>query len=584
MGLGRWRPCILLLNTACTNPLVLRLIRARWLAFAVRRGMIRLVNLKPLSIACFLAAGVFYLGSQTLLLADDAAAERASAPVAEDAGEQGIAVGGCVVDDPVPMSTETVASTDAAPTAEDVPAPQAAPASDDSVGATPRPSTPAGEVVNVYIIPITEAIGKPNLFILRRGLKEAIANDVDMVLIDMDTPGGRVDITIEMMEMLNRFKGITATYVNNDAISAGSFIAAATQEIYFAPDGKIGASAVIMGGGQEVPETARMKIESYLRANIRSITDQYPFRSDVIRAMLDANFELKIGDEVIKPAGELLTLTAKEAVREYGDPALPLLGLGIHESVEDLLDARFGVGGYVIRSFEVTYSERIAKWMDTFAALLLGLGMLLLFFEFKTPGFGIMGIAGLVLIGIFFASQYIAGLAGNEPILFFALGVLLVLVEIFFFPGTLVFAVSGLAMIVGSLIWAMVDLWPGEPIRLTPELLAEPVVNMVFGLSLAVFGALLFGRLFKGSPFERLLVLETAVGAPVATGGQEPARVLPEPGTEGITVSDLFPSGRIEIDGVRYEARSALGPIERGRRVRVTAQNNFTLTVEEISA
>lgn len=553
--------------------------------------MIRVVNLKPLSLACFLVAGVAYLGSQGFLRADEAAnevaneaaTEVASAPVMEGAAEEGIAVGGCLVDEAKSLPVETPATTEA-PVEEVTPVTLPASVADDGVEAAPRRSVPAGEVVDVYVIPITEAIGKPNLFILRRGLKEAIANDVGMVLLEMDTPGGRVDITIEMMEMLNRFEGITATYVNNDAISAGSFIAAATQEIYLAPDGKIGASAVIMGGGQDVPETARMKIESYLRANIRSITDQYPFRSDVIRAMLDADFELKIGEEVIKPAGELLTLTAKEAVREYGDPARPLLGLGIHKSIEDLLDARFGEGGYVIRSFEVTYSERIAKWMDTFAALLLGLGMLLLFFEFKTPGFGIMGIAGLVFIGIFFASQYIAGLAGNEAILFFALGVLLVLVELFFFPGTLVFAISGLAMIVGSLIWAMVDLWPGEPIRLTPELLGEPVVNMVFGLSLAVAGALLFGRLFKGSPFERLLVLETAVGAPVATGVQEPARVLPEPGSEGITVSDLFPSGRIEIDGVRYEARSVLGPIERGRRVRVTAQNNFTLTVEEIRA
>ena len=199
---------------------------------------------------------------------------------------------------------------------------------------------------------------KPNLYILRRALKDAITNDVDMVLLDMDTPGGRVDVTIEMMEMLAKFEGITATFVNDDAISAGSFITAATQEIYFAPTGKIGASAVIMGGGQEVPETARLKIESYLRANIRAITEKYPLRSEVIRAMLDQDYELKIGDEVIKPAGELLTLTATEAIKEYGDPPTPLLGKAIYESVDELLDARFGEGNYEIRDFSITYSEK----------------------------------------------------------------------------------------------------------------------------------------------------------------------------------------------------------------------------------
>ena len=99
-----------------------------------------------------------------------------------------------------------------------------------------------------------------------------------------------MDLTLEMMEMLNRFEGITATYVNDDAISSGSFISAATQEIYFSPIGKIGASSVIQGTGEDVAETAKQKIESYLRANIRVMTAEYPYRADVIRAMLDADF------------------------------------------------------------------------------------------------------------------------------------------------------------------------------------------------------------------------------------------------------------------------------------------------------
>jgi membrane-bound serine protease (ClpP class) len=400
----------------------------------------------------------------------------------------------------------------------------------------------------------------------------------------MDTPGGRVDVTLEMMEMLAKFDGITATYINPDAISAGSFIAAATQEIYFAPGGKMGASAVIQGGGQEVPETARMKVESYLRANIRSITEDYPFRSDVIRAMLDADFELKIGEELIKPAGELLTLTASEAMREYANspdgPAQPLLGKGIFDSTGALLDARLGQGNYLIKDFQLTYSEVIAKWMSTFTPGLLGIGMLLLFFEFKSPGFGIFGILGIVLLGVFFISQHIAGLAGNEVILFFALGLLLVLLEIFFFPGTLIFALSGLACIFGSLLWAMLDIWPDEPITVSPDLLAEPLVNLVFGLSIAVVGALLFSRFFHGSWMERKLVLAEAAGGDSQALRAERASRLPPPGSTGIAVTDLFPSGRVEIDGRRYEARSALGTIKNGSPIRVQKSADLSLIVE----
>lgn len=445
------------------------------------------------------------------------------------------------------------------------------------------PEVAGSEKIDVYVIPITDAISQPNLFVLRRGLKEAIANDVEMVLLDMDTPGGRVDVTLEMMEMLAKFDGITATYINPDAISAGSFIAAATQEIYFDPGGKMGASAVIQGGGQEVPETARMKVESYLRANIRSITEDYPFRSDVIRAMLDADFELKIGEEVIKPAGELLTLTASEAMREYSestdDLAQPLLGKGIYDSTGELLNARFGEGNYEIKDFHLTYSEVIAKWMSTFAPALLGIGMLMLFFEFKSPGFGVFGILGIVLLGVFFISQHIAGLAGNEVILFFALGIILVLAELFFFPGALIFALSGLACIFGSLLWAMIDIWPGEPITVSPDLLAEPIVNLVFGLSIAVAGAFLLSRFFHGSWIERKLVLVEAAGGDSQTLRAERESRLPPSGSTGTAITDLFPSGRVEIDGHRYEARSALGTIDKGSPIRVQKAVDFSLIV-----
>src|SRR5690606_20063412 len=142
----------------------------------------------------------------------------------------------------------------------------------------------------------------------------------------MDTPGGRLDITLEMMEMLDRFSGQSMTYVNSEAISAGAFISAATNEIYFSPRGVIGAAAPVSGMGQEIPETMMLKMMSYLRARIRAFTEETPFRAQVLTAMVDQSFELEIDGETIKEAGELLTLTASEAMREYGDPPMPLFG------------------------------------------------------------------------------------------------------------------------------------------------------------------------------------------------------------------------------------------------------------------
>ena len=438
----------------------------------------------------------------------------------------------------------------------------------------------APKQVSVSIIPITDAIDKPNLYILRRGLKAAITNEVDAVLLDMDTPGGRVDICLEMMEMLDRFEGETLTFVNEDAISAGSFIAAATESIYFSPRGKMGASAVIQGTGEDVPETARQKIESYLRANIRVMSAAYPYRADVIRAMMDADFELKIGDSVIKPAGELLTLTAMEALKEYGDPPQALLSSGTYESIEDLLEARYGADGYAITAFEINYSEDLAKWMQTFAPALMGLGLLLLFIEFKTPGWGIFGIGGIAFIALFFISQYIAGLAGNEVIVFFLIGVLLLLVEVLILPGIFIAGLAGAFLMLGSLLWAMVDFWPDGQTEFTMELFFMPFLNLIYGLSIAVVGTLLLSRLFKDSWIERSLVLEEGVTGHTSAESVSTREVLL--GARGRVVKPLHPAGEIEISGQRYNASCNVGTIEAEQLVVVVGVSDFNLIVEAL--
>ena len=434
----------------------------------------------------------------------------------------------------------------------------------------------------VYVIPINEAINQPNLFVLRRGLKEAIRKKADSVLLDMDTPGGRLDICLEMMEMLDYFEGETATYINPDAISAGAFIASACDKIYFSPKGKMGAAAVIQGTGEDVPDTARMKIESYLLANIRILSEGYDYRTEVIRAMFDSEYELIIEGELIKPKGELLTLTAKQAVQEYGDPAVALLGNGIADSIETLLEQEYGTGGYRLERYEMTYSEEWAKWLANITPILLGVGMLLLFVEFKTPGFGLFGIGGIVLLGLFFISQNIAGLAGNEPILFFALGLICLCIEIFVLPGLFVFGLLGLILIIGSLLFAMADFWPGQGLPLSFELLQLPLINLVSALGIAIVGALVFARLFKGSFIERSIVLSSSLQSNLDEVGKvDFAQEEQLIGKHGLSVTRLNPSGLIEIEGKQYEAHAEINYIEKGKSVLVCSMDNFKINVKE---
>ena len=88
---------------------------------------------------------------------------------------------------------------------------------------------PAGSIpVQVTVIPVHEEVGRPLHYIIRRGLKEAIDREADVVVLDMNTPGGALNVTFDIMEALERFPGLTLTFVNDEALSAGAFISATT--------------------------------------------------------------------------------------------------------------------------------------------------------------------------------------------------------------------------------------------------------------------------------------------------------------------------------------------------------------------
>lgn len=452
---------------------------------------------------------------------------------------------------------------------------------------TPGPVEPTEgkEPVRVVVIPVREQIARPQLYILRRGLKEAIEHKADVVVLDMKTPGGALDVTFEIMEALGKFPGTTITFVDDQAISAGAFIAATTEEIWFSPRGKIGAAAPVSAGGQDIDKTMKQKVVSFLRAEVRSVSEGKGYRGQVVSAMVDEDYELKVDGTVLKPKGELLTLTASEAMKLYGEPPQPLLGEGVAASVDDLLAQKFSRGGFVITRLEVTWSERVAVWLNAISPLLLGLGILALFIEFKTPGFGVFGISGIVLLAIVFLGHYVAGFSGHEPILFFAAGLLLLGLEVFFFPGVIVMAVTGVLLMLGSLVWAMADIWPGEPVKFTSELLVQPLTNLGLGLVIAVvLGAALLRFLPRGWFWDRM-ILGSAIAADAQRGGgaadaRETETLV---GQRGVAVSALRPAGQVEVNGRRYEARVEVGALDAGTPVVVTRRTDFGLVVEKAS-
>jgi len=445
---------------------------------------------------------------------------------------------------------------------------------------------PEDGIANIYVIPIHEEIGKTNKYILRRGLKDAIDKGAEVVILDLDTPGGRGDIMLEMMDMIDRYEGRTIAYVDTEAMSAGALISASADEIYFAPKSVIGAAAVINSTGEDIPHTLKTKIDSYMDVKLRAITTDNPRRADVLRAMMQEDYVLEIDGKIIKDKGVLLSRTAEEAMALYGDPPTPLLGSGIYKSVEDLARAEYGDGHYKIKHFETSWSETAAMLMEKAAPVLIGIGILALVVEFYTPGFGLPGITGLALLALVFISNYIAGLAGNEPILFFAIGFLLLLLEILLFPGIVVMATTGILFMLGALVWSLADVWPktGGGISMNYDALLGALWQVLLGIVIAAVAFALLYRFLPKSWIAGRLVLQSVSGGGTPLPSDAPLPTpsgLPTPGRYGTAASNMRPSGTVEIDGALYEATLVFGSAEHGDPIVVTGHKDNSLLVEK---
>jgi membrane-bound serine protease (ClpP class) len=458
-----------------------------------------------------------------------------------------------------------------------------------AAGPPAAPARVARPLQRVMIIPIRDEIAEPTLYVLRRGLKQAVADHADAVVLDLKTPGGAIAVTLEMMAALEKFPGRTFAYVDNEAMSAGAFLSAVCGEIWFAPDGVIGAAAPVLEGGQEVEATMKLKLVSYLKARIRAISAGKGRRGEVISAMIDAETELRIDGQLIKPKGELLSLTAAEAMRTYGAPPRPLLGAGTARDVDDLLGQLYGPHGYAATRLESTWSEHLAVLLNRAAPVLMGLGLLALFVGFKSPGFGGMIVAGAALLGVVFVGGQVAGLSGHEPVILFAGGLVLLLLELAFWHSAGLLGVLGFGAMLGSLLWSMTDLWPGEPIAVawSADAFVGPVVNLSLGLVLAAgLAAALLRWLPRGWTWDRLVVEATIGGAAQTSsagpgaGGELDALV----GRRGRAATALRPGGQVEIGGRRFEAAVAVGAVDAGAAVVVVRRTDFALVVEEVAS
>jgi membrane-bound serine protease (ClpP class) len=435
---------------------------------------------------------------------------------------------------------------------------------------------------STVVIPIQSIIGKGLLYVIRRGVDRALNENATTIIFDMNTPGGRVDVMEEIIRtLIDLPENIeTITFINKDALSAGSMIAIATKHIYMAPGSRIGASAIVTQGGDIEEGDMKEKHVSAMTSLVRRAATSSGHDPDLVESMIRRDMEYKVGDEIICKEGQLLTLSDLDATRivtrESGEE--PLLAAGTADSLDDLL-TQLGLSDTPIHRIEVTSTERIASFIELFSMIFLAGGLLGIYIEFKTPGFGIPGIAGMALLAIFFWGHHIAGLTGGLELVIFAAGIMLLALEIFVIPGFGAAGFAGLFLILLSLFMAMVEHYPGtEWFKLPTPQLDGALIDLGLALAMTLGLGLIVARILPRTDAFQHLMLTTELDSGHGVVAAAPSEKLL--GARGKAVSPLHPAGFGTFEGKRVNVVARGSFIDDGTPIVVAETHGNRIVVE----
>ncbi|SHK72824.1 NfeD family protein [Rhodothermus profundi] len=388
----------------------------------------------------------------------------------------------------------------------------------------------------VYVVAVEGMVDKVLVQYIERAIREAEANDAAAIVFRMDTFGGLVVAADQIRQRILDTPIPTIAFINRNAASAGALIAYACDRIVMAPGASIGAATVVEGTtGEAAPD----KYQSYMRGLMRATAEANGRDPRIAEAMVDPDVAI----EGVVPAGKVLTLSAQEALQ-----------LGVADamaaSVEEALQV-LGYGPHPMVAFAQTGTERVLRVLALPVLQTLFLLMMLggLYFELQTPGVGLPGLIALAGALLFFAPNYLSGLVEFWEILLFLAGVGLLLVELLVIPGFGVAGIAGILLMLAGLLAALI----GNVGLSFPSMreVGQAIFTLLSALALSGVSIAVLGRYVPRTRRFQELVLGTGLSRAQGYTASDAAVQLT--GKQGRTVTPLRPAGMVEIEGKRYD-------------------------------
>jgi membrane-bound serine protease (ClpP class) len=416
----------------------------------------------------------------------------------------------------------------------------------------------------IYVIKVEGLIDNGLHKYIERGLQTAEVNNASGVILHMDTFGGLVDAADKIRKNLLDSPVTTLTFIDKNAASAGALISLATDSIYMSPGSSIGAATVVEGGSGD---KASEKMQSYMRGLMRATAEAKGRDPRIAEAMVDETIHI---DGIIAE-GKLLTLSSSEA-----------LNLGVINgmfSTRDEVIAHMGWEGYQEVQLEELWQESVLRFLAhpviSSVMMLMMLGGL--YFELQSPGIGFAGLVSGIGALMFFAPLYIMGLAQSWEIVLFFIGVVLIVIEIFFIPGFGVAGGLGISLVIFSLGASLIG---NIGLRFPPM---EHISMAVWTLTITlIIGVLLLMSMAKYLPqnqmFSRLVLMESTDRNTGYTSAKSLDDLL---GMEGVSITPLRPSGMVLIGDRRVDVISDGEFIENGARVIVKDTGSSRVVVKK---